>query len=241
MLTLRTTIALCALCACTVSAVVTSSAAAGQTAFGCGGGGSGEFSDAHCINESLGGAYSHFEIAAPLPVDVTNARTASGTTTPAVSKLKGVVTGVEIEIQCTAVEGSGVMTNAATSVSATGKLEYSGCSVAKPPSKGCVVTGEKVTTNELTATTNGQAANTVKITPSAGTELAVISIKECSIPALNRSLPVTGSLVVTASGATLSSTHLEITMQGTLKFAGSIAGLEGSVTMGVAPLAITLK
>jgi hypothetical protein len=223
-----------------LSAVVTSSAAAEQTAFGCGEGGSGAFSDAHCTNGSLGGPYSHFEIAAPLPVDATNLRTASGTTAAAVSTLKGPIGGAEFEIKCTEVEGLGEMTNAASSVTATGKLEYRECSVAKPVGSSCVVTGEAVTTKELTATTNGQAANTVKVTPSAGTELATIQLENCSMSGFNKSFPINGSLVVTASGATLTSTHLAITMQGTLKIAGNKFGLEGSVTMGVVPLAISL-
>ncbi|HET7445872.1 MAG TPA: hypothetical protein VFJ57_14575, partial [Solirubrobacterales bacterium] len=46
----------------------------------------------------------------------------------------------------------------------------------------------------------------------------------------NNTFPVTGSLKLTPSGATLTTTHAGITEQNTLKFGGVKAGLESSLT-----------
>lgn len=165
------------------------------------------------------------------------------TTSSAVSKLRGAVSRIETEVQCTIVEGLGKATNAAASVSGTGTLEYSGCTVTKPAGKGCVVSGGRVNTKKLAATTVGQAANTVRFTPFEGTEFASIKIESCSVGVLNNTFPVTGSLVATATGATLSTTHTGVTAQNTLEFGGVKAGLEGAITttgLVVAPAAVTL-
>lgn len=50
-------------------------------------------------------------------------------------KLKGALAGVVTEIQCTTVEGTGSLTNAASSATGTGTLKFSGCTVTKPEGK----------------------------------------------------------------------------------------------------------
>ena len=161
------------------------------------------------------------------------AKTASETTAASVAKLKGALSGVVTEVQCTTVGGSGELTNSAASVSGTGTIEYTGCTVTLPAGKGCKVTGGAVTTKNLAATTSGQGKNEVKFTPNEGTEFASIPIEGCSNEALNNTFPVTGSLVATATGATLSTTHAGVTAQNTLKFGGVKAGLEGTITISM--------
>lgn len=240
---LRSTIAFSVLCAFAFSALVAQSAVAEQKAFTCASVGPGQFSDAHCLNAEPGGPYSHTEILNSVLFSATNANTAEATTSSAVSKLRGAISGVVTEVQCTIVEGLGKATNAAASVSGTGTLEYSGCTVTQPAGKGCVVSGGRVNTKKLAATTVGQAANTVRFTPFEGTEFASIKIESCSVEPLNNTFSVTGSLVATATGATLSTIHTGVTAQNTLKFGGVKAGLEGAITttgLVVAPAAVTL-
>lgn len=241
--TLRSTIALALLCVCAFSAFATQSAFAEQKAVTCESVASGQFSDAHCINVNPGGPYRHTEVPGSLLFSATNARTASETTSAAVSSLKGALSGIATEVQCTTVTGLGELTNAESSVSGTGTLEYGGCTVTLPAGKGCKVIGGKVPTKKLAATTVGQAANTMKFTPFEGTQFASIPIESCSVEALNNTFPVAGSLVATATGATLTTTHVGVTGQNTLKFGGVKAGLEGAVTLSglvVAPAAVAL-
>lgn len=87
-----------------------------------------------------------------------------------------------------------------------------------------------MTTNTLKGTTVGQASGHLKFEPNSGTQFATVPISECKIRALNNTFPVTGSVVATTSGATTTTTHTEITGQGTLEFGGVEAGLEGALT-----------
>jgi len=96
---------------------------------------------------------------------------------------------------------------------------------------GCKVTGEKVETKSLTATTVGGEEKFLKFSPSTGTEFAVVPLEGCSNAGLNERFPVTGSVKIAPHGATLISTHEEVTTQGTLKFGGQKAGLAGSLTL----------
>jgi hypothetical protein len=243
MLSFKSAIALAVLCACAFSAFATQSAVAEQKAFTCENVGAGAFADAHCVTANPGGEYGHAEIVNSVFASATNARTASETTTAAVSKLKGTLSGVITEVQCTTVGGWGKITNAAASVTGTGVLEYSGCTVTLPAGKGCVVNGGRVNTKKLTATTVGQAANAVEVTPSEGAEFAGVKIESCSVGVLNNTFPVTGSLVATANGATLNTAHAGITTQNTLRLGGNTAGLEGAITITglvAAPAAVTL-
>jgi len=191
-----------------------------------------QFSDAHCLNKVSEGAKFGHEVwgTSPGVLGATNADTASGTTAAAPSKLKGALSGVETEITCTTVGGMGSLSNGAAAFTASGTLEYSGCSVTKPAGKGCAVAGGAITTKELFATNEGQAENTFKITPQEGTEFASIKIESCSNEALNNTFPVTGSVIPSVSGSTVSTTHTGITAQATLKFGGNKAGLEGALT-----------
>jgi hypothetical protein len=218
-----------------VSAIAAQPAFAEQTAYECSPSAPTKtFSDAHCL--SGGSSFGHVKIPeGTTEVTATNAKTASGTTAAAVGKLKGSLAGVETEIQCTTDKSIGAkITVTLFHITVDIIFGKSGCTVTKPAGKGCVVSGGTIETNELQATTLGQTAGHVKITPAKGTEFASIKIEKCETPALNNTFPVTGSLVANASGATISTTHAAITAQETLEFGGVEAGLEGAVTMSVA-------
>jgi hypothetical protein len=215
------------------AAFAAANASAEQRAFACETGGA-EFSDAHCLN--TGGTLSRKLTLIPgenVAITATSEKTASETTASTPSQLSGTLAGVATELECTLVKsvaGTGKLTNAASSVSGSGKLTYTGCVVLKPAGKGCKVNNGTVNTEELKATTVGQAANKLKF-EMVGTKFANVEIKECTTTALNNTFPVTGSLVANTSGATTTTNKAEIETQNTLKFGGNKAGLGGAITI----------
>jgi hypothetical protein len=228
----RYVVGLAALAILIFSAIGASTASAEQVAYECSSSAASKtFSDAHCVS-SGGSSFGHVKIEGTTEVSGTNAKTASETTAAAVGKLKSSLAGVETEIQCTTDKLiSAKLTVTLVHITLDIRIGKSGCTVTKPAGKGCTVSGGSIETKELQATTMGQAAGNIKITPAEGTEFASIKIEKCSVEALNNTFPVTGSLVATATGATVSTTHAGITSQGTLKFGGVKAGLEGSLTI----------
>lgn len=227
----RTVIGIFVVFALALGAFAVASASAAQRAFTCAPGGT-QFSDAHCL--SAGSGFGHVEITngSPTNVTTTNEKTASGTTAAAVIKLKGKLSGISTEIQCTGLSVSGELTNSASFVEGTGTVAPIGCTVTAPAGKGCVV-GEG-SAKEVVGSTQGQAANSLKITPASGTELGAVRIEGCSknTPPTNN-YPLAGSLVLAISGATVTATHAAITEQSTLTFGGNAAGLEGAATISM--------
>jgi hypothetical protein len=229
------------LCALALSAFAAPSAFAvttGYTAFTCKnvGTGNGTRSDAHCLTETPGGAWTHKSFTKATDLTATNEGTAAGTTAKAPSILEGKAAGVITAIECSTVMGNGTMSNKAAGeemyIHGEGTLNYSGCIVTKPVGKSCVVKEGKVNTNPLTATTEKQGMD-LKFQPKEGETFAEITIEKCTVAGLNNTFPVTGSLKVEeieTQGATASTTHEKITKQETLKFAGQNAGLSGSLT-----------
>lgn len=118
-------------------------------------------------------------------------------------------------------------------VAGTGTATFSGCTVTEPAGKGCVVTGTSITTNTLFFTTEGQAANNLKLSPNSGTTLWSVPISSCSVPGLNNSYPATGSFVMADAGATLTASHAAITTQNTLRTTGNKVGVEGAFTVSM--------
>jgi hypothetical protein len=240
----KSVIGIAVLCALAVSAFAASSASAGGRAFTCSTSATlKDYNDAHCVtNIGSGGSRGHVEITTPgQAIEGTNGETESGTSAAAPSKLEGTISGFETAVKCTALTGTGTLTNEATFVKGSGTIHYTGCSVTKPPGIGCKVKESKVNTEELKATTSGLAANKLKFEP-AGTKFAVITIEGCETAALNKAFPVTGSLIATTNGATTTTAHAEITTQGTLIFGGQVAGLEGALTIkgaGSNPVTLT--
>lgn len=193
-----------------------------------------QFSDAHCVVGATGnGGFKHVEITAGTFQEyvATNAKTAKETTAAAPTTLKSTIAGVETEIECTGSSGEGKVINAETSASGTGTLAYTGCTVTKPTGKGCKVTEGGFKTGTLSSTTAGQPANSIKTSPASGETFVTIPISGCSIEALNNKFPVTGSVVVGANGATVSTTEAGVTAQATLKFGGNKAGIGGAQTV----------
>ncbi|HET7444176.1 MAG TPA: hypothetical protein VFJ57_05905 [Solirubrobacterales bacterium] len=242
---IRPPIAITALCALIVGAIAAGNASAAQRGVTCAPTGTG-FSEAHCVTATPGsGSFSHVNIANGVATGLTgsNENTAVETTTFSVLKLKGTLVGIATEISCLNAWGTGELTNAASSVSATSTFEFSTCVVLLPIAKNCVVK-EPIVTEKLAATTVGQAAGNVKISAAGATNIANITLEECEIKALNQSWPLTGSFTATATGATLTTTEAAVTTQNTLKWGGVKAGLEGALTIsmsgeGANPITLT--
>lgn len=237
----RAAMGVAVLCALVFSAFAASSASANQIytckpATGVTG-----FADAHCLAPTSPPStnFQHVLEEGEIEITGTNANTAEGTTAARVSKLRGTAAGLETEVICTTVGGSGKAKNEATWGQGTGVIEYSGCSVAKPAGKGCVVTGGAVNTKELFATTKGLTGE-LEFTPVSGTEFASVPISSCSVSGLNNTFPVTGSIKGTIEGGTTTSTHAGTTAQNTLKFAGQKAGLDGAITIKGGTNALTV-
>lgn len=226
-------IAISVLCALTVGVFATANASAEQRIFRCAvGGATKEYIDEHCVtNVGSGGTRSSELVVGSIVYKASNSKTQNETLANQLMVLHGSIAGVEAEVQCTTVAETGELTNAAASVTGSGTYEYSGCTVTKPAGRECVVTGGKIVSEKLKLTTVGQAANTVKISPFEGTQMASVSIASCkkNIPPTN-SYPITGSFVAALSGATTSVAPGTLTGQGTLKWAGQVAGWFGSTT-----------
>lgn len=251
----RTVLGLCLLCGLALGAIppATASAAAQWVTCAPSGGSGKQFADEHCITpEATGsGGFKHVAISFPTAFSFTNGKTASATTAAAPSKWKGKISGVETEVTCTTVAGSGTLENTEEKNSGgtlekvakgSGALNYSGCSVTKPAGKSCVVKEGKINTEELKVSSLNQEAGTVDVSPAAGGTLANITIESCTIGALNNTFPVTGSFKVAPSGATWATIHAIITLGGTFKLAGQAAGIEGATTLvmtGGNPITIT--
>jgi hypothetical protein len=240
----KSIIALVALCALVVSAVSVASASAGATAYTC----SKEAAvkdkvGAHCLESGGEKLWGHVAFTGATAITGTNAETApneKGETTklPSTSILAGSLSGVATELQCGGLSGEGTMENKTIETSpgvftmvahGTGILNYTTCAVTKPAGKGCKVKESKVTTNSLTAISEGPG--TLAFKPAAGETFASITIEGCSVGALNNTFPVTGSLKGTVTGATTTTTEEGVTGQGNLKFGGNKAGLGGSLTI----------
>lgn len=235
----KSVIGLAVLCALVFSAIAATSAfAAPGRAYTCTESAAvKEFTDAHCTTKGSPATRGHTLITeANTKITLTNEKTLEGTTASSTAKLKGKLAGVATEVQCTKVHGTGTMTNEATFVTGGGEIVYTGCSVTLPAGRNCKVTGETVKTKPLVGTTSGLPNNNeLKFEMGAGeTKFAEVPIENCtnnSPPTAN--YPVTGSLIATTSGATTSTTHEQITTQGTLKFGGNPAGLDGKVTISM--------
>jgi hypothetical protein len=113
-----------------------------------------------------------------------------------------------------------------------GVLSFSECSVTKPAGRECVIKGGAITTESLTVTSKGAEMNVEFVGAGAEKRFASITLEGCknNVPPA-ASYPVTGSVKVPPSGATLPASIVETKAQGTLKFGGNAAGLEGSLTM----------
>jgi hypothetical protein len=238
---------ICAL-ALSIAAVSSASAAPGR-AFECVKG-KGTLRGEHCLTEGTAAAeFGHVEIKAGVAtaITATNAKSASSTTASSPAVLSGTLAGIETEINCTTVSGTGELTNAAASVSGNGVITYTGCTVVKP-ARECKVKEGKVVTKKLTATTVGLTnANELKFEGEVNAKgekiFAEVNLEGCkeNKPAA-AAYPVTGSLIATTNGATTETTVAGVKAQKTLLFGGQLAGLGGAITISTSkgvPLALT--
>jgi hypothetical protein len=206
------------------------------------------FSDAHCLNSvGSGGGYRH-ETTAPNTsyiIKVSNEQTASGTTAAAPAVLETTIMSIPFRVKCLGASGSGFLDNSILSGEMVTKgeavLKFTSCAMESPDTQ-CQIPGGEVETNTLFGTSQGQGA-AIKISPLSGSTLATITLQNCLNPSLNGSYPVTGSLKVSPTGATGTTTHAVITSQATLKILTFKAGLSASfVVKGqvpVTPLVVT--
>ena len=229
------------LLAIALGAVTAGTAAAEQRAYTCTSivGPTSKYRDSHCLTETA--TSPHFGLtlitATGTGVQGSNAHTSAETTESTPSVLRSVVSGAEFEIECATVAGTGTLTDKVTWVEGEGFVTYKSCTVDKPAGKGCVIENTgllpgEIVTQPLKLTTQGQSAEKVSVSPVTGTLLAKIRFTMCTIPALNITHELTGSLVEGAEGPVLNSTVAGVKTQGTLKFDGSKnTGLEGRVTV----------
>lgn len=244
----RTILGLCTLCALVFSAIGAqgASAVSGTTAFTCKkvtpAAGTAGFKDEHCKEAVSSNAnFEHVAIAQETTTKFTSSNNTTGSE-KSIIRLKAVLAGIEFEVSANVAAGSGWLTNAVDEkehyVHGEGTVTFSEVKVTKPAGKGCEVFTdnngveegvETVMTHQLKGTTTGQG-DRVKIEPATGQTLAAFFVTNCTIPALNGTYEVTGSLTGTTNGATLIFTHADVTAQGTLKLRGQKAGLDGSFT-----------
>jgi len=234
----QTAASIAALCALALSAFAAASASAkGLTAVTCVKG-KGVLNGPHCLGTS-GGEYGHVALGEGIETTgiTTNANTAAETTAARKSILKGTLSGVASEIECTGVTGSGTSSNKKNAggkmyAHAEGTLTYTGCKMLKPA--GCTVAIE-LSTNKLTLTTSGiqtaEPPHTALVKPAGETPFFELTLHNCTNEALNQTYPITGSLKMKISGATLTALHEDITKQNTLKFGGQKAGIDSALTM----------
>jgi hypothetical protein len=120
-----------------------------------------------------------------------------------------------------------------------GATTYSGVIVTKPAGKGCKiyadiegVKGEEggIKTNTLAGTSTEQGMFG-KLEPLEGEVAARFFMEGCTLPGVNGTYTITGSIKCAGDGSTAICNHAETTVQGTLKLNGSInAGVEVSTT-----------
>lgn len=194
----------------------------------------GAYSDAHCVNKSGSGGFNLVEIPSGTETSTTatNEKTASETKAAAPEKMKGSLSGLETEFECTGAAGTGTLVSGTSSSTATGTLTYSGCKVLKPSGRGCKIAGGSITTNSLRSTTAGQTGSNVKVEPASGTVLGSVTLESClANKPPNTTYSTTGSFIASTSGATQTTTEAAITAQGTLTLGGNPVGTEGSLTI----------
>jgi hypothetical protein len=235
----KVVVSLSLLCALVLSAMGAANAsAAGATAYTCKNTGpaTGTFSDAHCLTDSPGGGYSHIEITPNQSTSykATN-RNTDGSNNPAV--LTTTIAGVAVEIVCPVVHLAGKLQNVTPTPTTMqvhlteGVKTYTECTVPKPVLGECVIKGGQIVTKKTTGTTvhtTEPKGIHIVTAPEAGETIAEVTFEKCKNAALNKTYPMTGSVIALPSGPTWSITPA--TSEKTLKFGGSPAKLAQILT-----------
>lgn len=229
-------IALCALCAIVAGANAAQSAAAVGTApFTCKAGKG--FSDAHCTTAGSPGSFGHEAIpeSTETEAESNNEKTNAGTTEAVPATLRATISGVNVEIRFPIWHIFGWWTWHRFFGVPTWHghffIWFTFPVWLAPAGKGCKIKGggEKIVSKELVASTNEQGM-ALKIEPKEGTTLASLEVEGCSVPALNGTYELKGSLKGTPNGTVLEFSHAAVTEQGTLTLKGAKAGFDGKIT-----------
>ena len=234
----RAIIGLCAICALLISAIAAQGASAAEetTAYTCSPSASKkDKGDADCISE--GSSFGHTEI----PVNTTTELSGSG----GVTVLQTTIAGAAIKLTAQKVtpgteEGKkNWMENKFVEehmfAFGEGSLTYDEVATALP---NCTVVGlgtnggaGMIQTKRLKATTLNQKMG-LKFEPASGTVFAEFEFTggaSCSVNGLK--VTVTGSVVGTPNGSTVTFNHTATTNANTLKANGTKAGIEGNLTL----------
>jgi hypothetical protein len=152
--------------------------------------------------------------------------------------------GVPISISCSSQSGTGQLENpggggAATLSETTFKL--SGCTVTQPAGKGCKVSGETVSTQNLkAAATESAKPRTLKFQPTFGTSILTFVMTGCSTEILNATWIIAGSFEG-IDGLTTSSLEFTKASTGALTVGAFTAFLEGTLKIETSPAHEALK
>jgi hypothetical protein len=242
----KTIVMLALISALAISAVATSEASAsGTTGFTCtAASGARDFADAHCTSQvgAGEGTFGHVALAGKKEITLSNEKTASGTTAAQPSILIGLLAGVEVEVICTKVTGSGTLTNSEVggSMQATGTMtiEHSGCTVPRP--SGCTV-AEPIVYSANYTTYQTETEMGLKYTPVEEPNFGTFTLKNCT---LANTYGIAGKMETTAAGTPLGqgATQTWTTSMSKLTWGGSSYTLAGAITLRVKggdPIAFT--
>jgi len=249
---------LCALCFCAFGASSAVAATSGTTAVTCVEGATKDFTDAHCDTTGVAGSskFGHAAIAAgeKTEIETTNAGTANETKEATNAILKSTIGGLEGEIICTGVSGTGKIENKLEGevhkIISTGVvLTYTGCTAPKPTGQGCKVwtdnekekpemenEGQIMTVPLKGETITVGTTHKIHFVPETGTRFASFFLTSCKTEALSKTYEVTGSVnaepnismtgteTPLGSGSTIR-VNLPKNPESTLELSGQKAGL----------------
>jgi hypothetical protein len=234
----RTALWICILSSLALTAATAPQALAivGTRAYTCKnlGGTTHSFADAHCKEATGTGSYEHVAVPESTKTELegNNITTGSERST---ALLESTQSGVVMQIRIPTWHYHEWLT---TTVWPSGEwythwewtYYWTEAEVSKPAGKGCKIKTGTVNSKALRATTLEQGM-ALKIEPETGSVIAEFEVEGCSVAALNGSYKLEGSFKLVPNGATLTSTHAEITEQGTLKLRGQKAGISTSLTV----------
>jgi hypothetical protein len=256
----RTAVGISLICALVFCAFAAQSASAAEgkntTAVECvKGGGSKDFSDAHCDNNVGAGKGEYGHVVLPkekVSISITNANTKNGTTEAASTVLKGTIFGVKSEIVCKTVSGSGSLTNEEPSagvhrVKGTVEAKFTSCTAPKP-AFGCKVK-EPITVTSNVEGVEGLGAGKnemgLEFKPT-GEHFATVTLESCFIAGTfntDGTAIATGTPSNTAKWSGATSVFTAAMTKETLKLAGNPAEVESTTTVtkagGGNPVALT--
>lgn len=247
----------CMACALALSAWGAASASAettGTTAYTCKSTpGTGNFSDAHCLNKAGLSNYAHVAIEPGKSTELsgTNANTCEETKGACPMRLKVTLAGSGVELEAKKLSLSGTVENSLAAeehrVTGTAALTLEEATVPTPAVK-CTLKGGQISIKPLKFTSVGSGM-AVRFEPNEGTQIGSFTL-EGGACVLAGEYKLVGTFKGTPTGATIGFTESAVTAEGTLHTGsafGPVAGIEGQITLsgrsnsseGFTPLAMT--